>query len=85
MASSVQNDNAERENHKIVSDSSKEKRGKYYFSPTRRKLQEAVPRKLGRAGVPFPQVSVPIVKDSHASSGTSMVTLLSTHILWMEC
>lgn len=38
-ASSVQNDKAEREN-KILSDSSKEKRGEYCFSAARKRLLE---------------------------------------------
>lgn len=47
MASSVQNDKAEEENHRILSDSSKEKTGQYCFRAARRKrtdlLQEVVP------------------------------------------
>ena len=41
--------------------------------------------KLGGAGVPLPQLSVPITKDSPAFSGASEVALVSTHSLWTEC
>lgn len=40
VASPVQNDKAERENHKVLSDSSKEKRGQYCFSAASRKPVE---------------------------------------------